>query len=57
MDVVVLGFWFCFGIVVGLALYPRLAHLLAELRRWIGELGMPKPGDRAGRGPDDQDFR
>jgi hypothetical protein len=56
MDAVVLGFWFCFGVLVGLALYPRLAHLLAELRRWIGELGMPKPGDRAGRGPDDPDF-
>lgn len=57
MDTVVLGFWFCFGIVVGLFLYPRLANPLAALGRWVGQLGMPKPSDRVTRGPDDPDRR
>jgi hypothetical protein len=57
MDTVVLGFWFCFGIVVGLVLYPRLANLLGALGRWAGQLGMPKPTDRVRRGPDDPDPR
>jgi hypothetical protein len=33
MDTVVLGFWFCFSIIVGLVLHPRLANLLAALGR------------------------
>jgi hypothetical protein len=57
MDTVVLGFWFCFGIVVGLFLYPRLANVLAALGRWVGQLGMPKPSDRVTRGPEDPDRR
>ena len=43
MDTVVLGFWFCFGIVVGLALYPRLADLLAALGRGSASSGCRSP--------------
>jgi hypothetical protein len=57
MDTVVLGFWFCFGIVVGLVLYPRLANLLNAVGRWVAQLGMREPTDRIGRGPDDPDAR
>lgn len=43
MGTVVLGFWFCFGIVVGLALYPRLANLLVALGRWQASSGCRSP--------------
>jgi hypothetical protein len=49
------GFWFCFGMLVGLALYSRLANFFAAVGKLVGQLGLLKPTDRVPRDPDGHD--